>query len=73
MIKTSKTELKELVKFGNATDLATMKHDDIKALHLSHIAFSKGLYGCTGFLALDKLNGGLYVAIDDTTVLKYNS
>ena len=74
MIKTTKTELKRLVKTGEAVDIThgdNTTRNEIEATeeYLSQIAYCSGVYGCNGMLLKGHKTGKLYAITDRTTAI----
>lgn len=65
MIKTTKRELKQMVKSGRAIDVTNAKSVSEIPERYRQIAYSSGVYGCTGML-LQGESGQLYAVTDRT-------
>lgn len=74
MMKVTKKSLKELVASGKAVDL-TYEGDSKRAElcelegYLTQIAYSCGIYGCTGKLLQGNRTGQLYAICDRTNAI----
>lgn len=68
MIKTTKRELKQMVKSGRAIDVTNAKERSEISENYRQIAYSSGLYGCTGML-LQGESGQLYAVTDRTSAI----
>ena len=65
MIKTTKRELKQMVKSGRAIDVTNAESVSEIPERYRQIAYSSGVYGCTGML-LQGESGQLYAVTDRT-------
>lgn len=68
MIKTTKRELKQMVKSGRAIDVTNAKGRNEIPENYRQIAYSSGVYGCTGML-LQGESGQLYAVTDRTSAI----
>lgn len=68
MIKTTKKQLKQLVVSGRAIDVTNANGRSAIPERYSQIAYSCGIYGCTGML-LQGESGQLYAVTDRTSAI----
>ena len=68
MIKTTKRELKQMVSSGRAIDVTNANGRNEIPENYRQIAYSSGVYGCTGML-LQGESGQLYAVTDRTTAI----
>lgn len=68
MIKTTKRELKQMVKSGRAIDVTNAQGRSEIPENYRQIAYSSGVYGCTGML-LQGESGQLYAVTDRTSAI----
>lgn len=68
MIKTTKRDLKQMVKSGRAIDVTNAQSVSEIPERYRQIAYSSGVYGCTGML-LQGESGQLYAITDRTTAI----
>ena len=68
MIKTTKKQLKEMVLSGRAIDVTNANERSKIPENYRQIAYSSGVYGCTGMLLQGK-SGQLYAVTDRTSAI----
>ena len=68
MIKTTKRQLKDMVRSGRDIDVTNASDRSAIPERYSQIAYSCGIYGCTGML-LQGESGQLYAVTDRTSAI----
>lgn len=64
----TRKELREIVRLGLAVDLTNASYEEIPASY-TKVGYSRGIYGMSGGLIWDNVNGGYYVILARNSLL----